>query len=74
MGIQVESELGKGSTFSFILENKMIIQKEINSLDEDNNPISMRLSDFTVKMNYKYREKIQCCPRVLVVDDEGFNI
>ena len=48
-GIQVESELGKGSIFSFILENKRIIQKEISEVDEDISRLSPKLKEFPVK-------------------------
>jgi signal transduction histidine kinase len=37
-GITVDSELGKGSTFSFILENKEI---EVDELDEELPPIEI---------------------------------
>ncbi len=48
-GIQVESKLGKGSIFSFILENKRIIQKEISEVDEDISKVSVKLKDFPIK-------------------------
>jgi hypothetical protein len=48
-GIQVQSEVGKGSTFSFVLENKKIVQKEISEVDEDVSKISGKLKDFTIK-------------------------
>ena len=74
-GIKVESELGKGSIFSFILENKRIIQKEISEVDEDISKVSVKLKDFPIQtMKQVKKIKIECCPRILVVDDEGFNI
>jgi len=60
--------LGRGSTFSFILENKQIVS---NDFDEKRNPIIIK--SISVK-TLIVRKNIQCCPSILVVDDEPFNI
>ncbi len=69
-GIEVTSELGKGSTFEFILENKEN-EISVNDFDEKRTPVVINSSH--VKM-LKERRKKQCCNKILIVDDEPFNI
>ena len=68
-GISVDSELDKGSTFSFILENKEIT---VNEFDEQLPPIVIKSK--TIKI-FEQRQANQCCKtKILAVDDEPFNI
>jgi hypothetical protein len=68
MGISVQSALGKGSTFSFILENKPI---PIDEFDENMPSLVIPLKRLGVFQQIKVDK---CCPKILIVDDEPFNI
>ena len=68
MGISVQSALGKGSTFSFILENKPI---HVDQFDEQIPKIDIRTGHARM---FQQRQVTKCCPKILVVDDEPFNI
>jgi CheY-like chemotaxis protein len=91
-GITVESVLGHGSTFNFIVENKedqlepkdlLVLKKTLeksrevpNELQDEEQNISLRISKFSSESTSKplLNESKCSCAKILVVDDNPFNI
>ncbi len=72
MGIGIKTEINIGTTYSFIIDNKLTIEERKNIV----RPFTSVYNGSTLRKPNKWNSINQkdCCPKILIVDNNEHNI